>query len=83
MVRIATDEARVHLTELVQRASRGETIIITESGHAVAKLMPADEAMQRAFTEEQALSTLRDIRSRSRLAPGETLRGLIQEGRKY
>jgi prevent-host-death family protein len=83
MVRIATDEARAHLTELVQRASRGETIIITESGHAVAKLMPADETIQNVLTEEQAIRDLRDVRSRSRLAPGETLGQLIQEGRKY
>jgi prevent-host-death family protein len=45
MVRIATHEAQAHLAELVQRASRGETILITESGHPMAKLIPAEEIM--------------------------------------
>jgi prevent-host-death family protein len=83
MVRIATDEAQAHLAELVQRASRGETILITESGHPMAKLVPADETIQPGLSEEQALRDLHDIRSRSKLAPGETLRELIDEGRKY
>jgi prevent-host-death family protein len=83
MVRIATDQAQAHLAELVQRASRGETILITESGHPMAKLGPADESVQRSLSEELALQTLRDIRSRSKLAPGESLKDLIQEGRKY
>jgi prevent-host-death family protein len=82
MVRIATDEAQVHLAELVQRASRGETILITESGHPMAKLVPADETIQ-PLSQEQVLRDLRDIRSRSKLAPGETLRKLIDESRKY
>ncbi len=83
MVRIATNEAQAHLAELVQRASRGETILITESGHPMAKLVPADETIQSALSEEQALRALQDIRSRSKLAPGETLKELIDEGRKY
>jgi prevent-host-death family protein len=83
MVRIATDQAKAHLTELVQRASRGETILITESGHPMAKLVPADESNQRSLTQEQALRTLQDIRSRSKLASGETIKELIREGRRY
>jgi prevent-host-death family protein len=83
MMRISTDQARVNLAELVRRASRGGTILITESGHPIAKLVPADESIQRSLSQELALQALRDTRSRSRLAPGETLRGLIQEGRKY
>jgi len=83
MVRIATDEAQAHLTELLERASRGETILITQSGHPLAKLIPADEAMPVALSQEQTLANLRDIRSRSRLAPGQTLKDLIHEGRKH
>jgi prevent-host-death family protein len=82
MVRIATDEAQAHLAELVRRASRGETILITESGQPMAKLVPANETTE-ILTQEQALLNVRDIRSRSRLAPGETIGDLINEGRKY
>jgi prevent-host-death family protein len=83
MMRIATNEAQAQLAELVQRASRGETIVITESGQPMAKLIPAGEAAQRVLSEEQALRTLRDIRSRTKLAFGEKLADLIHEGRKH
>lgn len=83
MVRVATDEAQAHLAELVRRASRGETILITESGHPMAKLIAADEAVQQRLSQDQVLANLRDIRSRSRLAPGETLKDLVHEGRKH
>ena len=82
MGRVAIAEAQAHLAELVQRASRGETILITESGHTVAKLIPADEAVAHHLTRDQVLANLCDIRSRASLAPGETLEDLIHEGRK-
>ncbi|MGD0139119.1 MAG: type II toxin-antitoxin system prevent-host-death family antitoxin [Tepidisphaeraceae bacterium] len=83
MVRIATKEARDHFAELVLRASRGETILITESGQPVAKLISVDNAQQGLLTHEQVLLSLRDIRSRTTLAPHESLKDLIAEGRKY
>jgi prevent-host-death family protein len=83
MARIATNLAQAQLAELVQRASRGETIVITESGKAMAELIPANDATQRALSEEQVLTTLRGIRSRTKLAPGEKLADLIHEGRKH
>jgi len=82
MIGIAIDQAQANLAELVLRASRGEIILITQSGHPMAKLVPADESTQRSLSQELALQTLRGIRSRSRLAPGETIKVRIQEGRK-
>ncbi len=35
-------EAKTHLSKLVQRASRGETILIARSGQAVARLVPLE-----------------------------------------
>ena len=83
MVRIATKEAGNHLAELVLRASRGETILITESGQPVAKLTSVGNTQQGSMTHEQVLLSLRDIRSRTTLAPHESLKDLIEEGRKY
>jgi prevent-host-death family protein len=83
MVRIATNDAQTQLAELVRRASLGETILITESGHPVAKLGPAIETLSGAMDQEQTLEALRDIRTRARLAPGETIKSLIHEGRKF
>lgn len=33
-------EAKTRLSELLERASRGETIVITRHGHPVARLVP-------------------------------------------
>lgn len=83
MVRVATEQAQAQLAELVRRASQGETILITQGGKPMAKLVPANDAIQHSLNHDEALRTLRAIRSRSQLAPGETIGGLIQEGRKY
>ncbi|MGD0766988.1 MAG: type II toxin-antitoxin system prevent-host-death family antitoxin [Tepidisphaeraceae bacterium] len=83
MVRVATNEAQAHLAELVLRASRGETILITERGQPMAKLIPAGATPQLSMSQEQTILALRDIRSRTTLAPGQTLKELIREGRKY
>lgn len=38
---IGAFEAKTRLSELLERASHGETIIITKHGHPVAKLVPS------------------------------------------
>jgi len=83
MVRIATNEAQSNFAELVLRASRGETILLTESGLPMAKLVPADGIARGPLSYQQALNALREIRSRSKLSEGETIENLIDEGRKY
>jgi prevent-host-death family protein len=83
MVRIATIDAQANLAELVLRASRGETILITESDRPMAKLIPADGVLGGSASLEQNRAALRDIRSRTTMPSGQTLRELIVEGRKY
>jgi len=41
------DEAKTHLTELLQEVMNGEEIIIMESGEPVAKLLPIKQAPHR------------------------------------
>ena len=43
MESIGAFEAKTHLNELLQRASKGETIRITRRGVPVAKLTPPDD----------------------------------------
>jgi prevent-host-death family protein len=76
-------DAKVHLSKLVERASRGETIVITRNGRPMAKLMPAESVRALRFTCDEALTALRDIRSRTKLAPDLTIRQMIEEGRRY
>ncbi len=40
-------EAKTHLSELVDRASKGETIVIAKSGTPLAKLVPLGEGKKK------------------------------------
>lgn len=41
---IGAFEAKTHLSSLLEQVSKGETVVITRHGNAVAKLVPADQA---------------------------------------
>ncbi len=43
----AVAQAEAHLSELVERAARGETIRVTRRGKAVAKVAPLEEPKKR------------------------------------
>ncbi|MBA3597227.1 MAG: type II toxin-antitoxin system prevent-host-death family antitoxin [Methylibium sp.] len=74
-------EAKNRLSELVERAARGEEIVITRRGQQVARLMPprAPDTIGQAH----ALAT-RIRRSRAGQAPGDggSIRDMIEEGRR-
>lgn len=74
-------EAKNRLSELVERAARGEEIVITRRGEQVARLMPP--RVQDALGQAQALAA-RIRRSRAGQAPGAgaSIRELIEEGRR-
>ncbi len=76
-------EATEHFPELLARAEAGEEIVIRRDGRPVARLSP----MPQPLTPEQRLQAHRDwIAWRKahgpRLAPGETTKELIEEGRR-
>jgi prevent-host-death family protein len=77
-------EAKNRLSELVERAARGEEIVITRRGEQVARLMPplAPDARDQA----RALATrIRRSRTGHPLggeADGVSLKDLIEEGRR-
>ncbi len=53
-MRIAVSEAKGQLLELVRRAEKGEEVILTRHGQAIARLVPMapDAAERRAALEE-------------------------------
>lgn len=77
---IGAYEAKTHLSRLLDDVERGESITITKRGVAVALLMPANRARQ--VSVDDAIAGLRTFRSEHRLEPGETIRSLIEEGRR-
>jgi prevent-host-death family protein len=84
MPTVTSEEAETHLPRLLERVERGETIIITRHGRAVARLVSATltapqpeivdviEAM-RAFQEQEAPTLGNDL----------SIRDLISEGRRF
>ncbi len=74
-------EAKNRLSELVERAARGEEIVITRRGEQVARLMPL--RVPDALAQAQTLAT-RIRRSRAGQAPGDRVgvRDMIEEGRR-
>ena len=71
-------EAKTHLSELVERAGKGERIQITKRGVPVAVLGPAPKRAERSAREVAA--HIREARRGNRL--GEvSIRELIEEGR--
>ena len=79
MRKVGLFEAKQKLSELVERASRGERIGITKRGKLAAMVVPA-EAEQRDLAE--VFAGMDRIRKRAKLPRGVTIKSLIQEGRK-
>ena len=80
MTTVGAFDAKTHLNELLQRASRGETIRITRRGVPVAKLVPPDDG-----DKENARNLVEDIRQlrKGTTLGGITIRELIDDGRRY
>lgn len=77
-------DAKMHLSSLVERASKGETIIITRHGHPMAKLESVNPVAKPRISLEEMQKTFADIRAKQEpLPPGVTIKDLINEGRKY
>jgi len=79
MRKVGLFEAKQKLSELVERAARGERIGITRRGKLVASIGPApsEKADLRKIFDE-----FEKIRKRSKKIPGVTVRSLIEEGRR-
>ena len=74
-------EAKNRLSELVERAARGEEIVITRRGQSVARLMPP--ARPNAQGQAQALAErIRRSRAGHALGVGALLREMVEEGRR-
>ncbi|MCI0466169.1 MAG: type II toxin-antitoxin system prevent-host-death family antitoxin [Beijerinckiaceae bacterium] len=70
MREIQASEAKTHLPRLLDEVERGETIIITRHGRAIARLVP--EAGRRREEIAKALAELEELRkTMPRLSIGE------------
>ncbi len=81
MRRVGLFQAKNGLSELVERASRGEEIMITRRGREAAMLVPASRRAHRSPRE--VVAHIRRVREGANLPKGFTLRRLIEEGRRH
>jgi prevent-host-death family protein len=72
-------EAKQKLSELVERASQGEEIVITCRGKERARLVGATVKTRR--TVKEVFDSL--ARVRMKLPKGMTVKDLIEEGRRF
>ena len=76
---VGSYEAKTHLPQLLERVARGEKILITRHGQAVAMLVPAEEKPE----VPDAIRKIRELRKGVTLGPDLTIRQLIDEGRRF
>lgn len=81
MANVGIFEAKNRLSELVERAARGEEIVITRRGEQVARLVPP--RVLDAPDQARALAAkIRSSRIGHPLGDGASVRELIEEGRR-
>lgn len=82
MIRIGAFAAKTHLSELLERAERGERIIITRRGKAVAMLGPPVDRAARTSNVVEEMLRARD-EAGPKLGAKLTVRQLREEGRRF
>ena len=80
MRQIGAFEAKNRLSELLRAVENGEEVTITKHGRPVAKLIPFTAHDQARVAA--AIAELRGLRQKVRLGDSETVRDLIDEGRR-
>jgi len=83
MVEVGTFHAKTHLTQLLDRVSKGERVVITRRGKAIAMLVPPETA-----TATDVAAVVREMLSHRdqhgpKLGRGLSIRKLVEEGRRF
>jgi prevent-host-death family protein len=76
---VGTFEAKTHLSALLEQVERGEEIVITRHGKAIARLVPAVAVSPRRL--EHTVARLKSFRKGRRLGD-LSAKGLVEEGRR-
>jgi len=81
MREIQASDAKTRLPQLLDDVERGETLIITRHGRAIARIVP--EMNRRQEEVDRALASIRELRKRTRKVSVEEILSAKEEGRKY
>jgi prevent-host-death family protein len=72
-------EAKTHLPALLDFVAKGREVIITRHAQPIARIVP----IEKPAVDQDVFDRLLAFRGRIKLAKGETIRDLINAGRKY
>jgi prevent-host-death family protein len=78
---VGSFEAKTHLPALLERVQKGEHITITKRGVPVAILVPAPSHPRKE--RKQVIAELKIFGYGRSLPRGTTVRGLVEEGRRF
>jgi prevent-host-death family protein len=81
MREIQASDAKARLLQLLDDVERGETLIITRRGRAIARIVP--EVNRRQEEVDRALASIRELRKRTRKVTLDEILSAKEEGRKY
>lgn len=80
MKSVGADEAKMHLSRLLDEVAAGETITITRHGSPVAQLVPPGGISQDQV--DAAVNAIHEFRERENIRlNGLTIKEMIEEGR--
>jgi prevent-host-death family protein len=81
MATVGAFEAKTHLSHLLDRVGKGETITITRHGIPAARLVPVGETGQK-LTHKEIIEGMRALRKR--IKPDRmSVREMVEEGRRF
>jgi prevent-host-death family protein len=81
METVGAFEAKTHLSDLLDRVSKGATITITRHGIPAAKLVPVAET-EKSLTHREIVEGLRALRKRTKRG-SMSIRAMVEEGRRF
>ena len=81
MREIQASEAKTHLPQLLDDVERGETLVISRHGRAIARLVP--EAQQRQEEIDKAIEGIKALRKRVGKITLDEVLSARHEGHKY
>jgi prevent-host-death family protein len=81
MRQIQALEAKTHLPQLLDDVERGETIVITRHGRAIARIVP--ELHLRQAEVDRAIANIKALRQRTGKITVDELVSAKHEGHKY
>jgi prevent-host-death family protein len=81
MREIQASDAKTHLPRLLDEVERGETIVITRHGRAIARIVP--EAHRRQEEIDKAIAGIKALRRQTGRISLDQLLSARHEGHKY